>query len=113
MKNESLPLPDENVAVETILEGSEEAIGKLLNEQPSLADFVQDVQSIKEGLKSIEDEEPPPFSLDKKKSKDDRRLFSRLQDLPLEWYRNPYILSFGFVMAVLFFYFMIALLLKF
>ena len=113
MKNESLPLPDENIAVETVLDGTDEDIGTLLKEQPSLAEFVQDVQSIKEGLKSIEDEEPPPFCIDINKRKKDRSLFSRLQNLPLDWYKNPYILTFGFVMAIILFYFCIVILLEF
>jgi hypothetical protein len=113
MKNNQVAVPDEDAAIETVLKGSGDDIAKLLSEQPSLADFVKDVQAVKEGLESIEDGEPPPFSLEKKAEKGDRRLFSRLQDLPLEWYKNPYILTFGFLLAVLFFYFCYILVSKF
>ncbi len=112
MKNDSVSLPDENTVVETVLEGSDGDIARLLREQPSLSDFAADIKTIKEGLESIEDEEPPPFSLEKKPPKNDRHLFSQLQDLPLEWYKNPYILTFGFVLAVLFFYFCFILISK-
>jgi hypothetical protein len=105
MRNDPVSLPEEDVVVETAFEGNDDDIAKLLKEQPQLADLVQDVKSIREGLESLEDEEPPPFSLEKKAHKNDRRLFSMLQDLPLEWYKNPYILTFGFILAVLFFYF--------
>jgi hypothetical protein len=105
MRNDPVSCPDESAVVETAFDGTDDEVAELLREQPQLADLVQDVKSIKKGLESLEDEEPPPFSLEKKAHKNDRRLFSMLQDLPLEWYKNPYILSFGFVLAVLFFYF--------
>jgi hypothetical protein len=112
MNNNSVSLPDENLVVETVLEGDENDISRLLREQPSLSDFAADVKTIKEGLESLEEEEPPPFSLEKKTPKKAPHLFSSLQDLPLEWYKNPYILTFGFVLAVLFFYFCFILISK-
>jgi hypothetical protein len=112
MKNELISLPDENAVIETILEENDEAVDKLLEKQPALTEFAREVKSIKEGLQSIEDEDPPPLCLEKKTTQKDRHLFAKIEDLPLEWYKNPYILSFGFLMAIICLYFCIVLLLK-
>jgi hypothetical protein len=113
MRNETGPFPDEDAVVETILEGNDEDLLRLIREQPSRAGFAQDVQSVKEGLKSIVDEPPPPFVIESIIKKNYYPFFPRLGDLPLEWYKNPYILAFGCVMAIVFFYFFIVFYLKF
>jgi|GEM_PF-2467624 hypothetical protein len=113
MRNESVPIPNEDAVVETILQGTDEDILRLLQEHPSCTDFARDVQSVKDGLKSIEEQQPPPLLLKSIITSRNNHLFSWLQDLPLEWYRNPYILSFGFVMATVFFYLFIVFFLKF
>jgi hypothetical protein len=105
MSSEIVQSQDENDAVATVLDGDVEDLAKLLAKQPSLSAFVKDIQAVKEGLNSIEDIEAPPMSLRKKTSKRDRRFFASIENFPVEWYKNPYILSFGLVMAILFFYF--------
>ncbi len=112
MKDESSTLPNEDAAIETVLEGNDDDVLELLRQQPSLTGFVKDIQSVKEGLKSIEEEEAPSLVIEKIIQKKRRNFFSWLQDLPLEWYKNPFILTFGFVMATIFFYFLIIYLLK-
>jgi hypothetical protein len=113
MKDETGINPEEDTIVQTILDGNDEDIFSLIREEPSRAGFVQDVQSVKEGLKSIEDEQPPPFVIESIIKKSYHPFFSRLGDLPIEWHKNPYILSFGFVMAIVFFYFFTVFFLKF
>lgn len=103
---------DEDAIVEAVLEGSADKRLRLLSRQPEYMDFARDIQTLTEGLKSIEDEQPPPFAMKKIIGKNDRFLFSWLTGLPLEWYKNPFILSFGFVLAVIFFYFFMVFFLK-
>jgi hypothetical protein len=95
---------NEDLVIEAVLEGCDEDLLKIFQEQPSYSDFARDIQSVKQGLKSIEEEEPPAFPIQSIIAKNSRPLFSRLQDLPFEWYKNPYLLSFGCVMAIIFFY---------
>jgi hypothetical protein len=106
-------VPDEERVIESVLEGKDEDFLKLLAQQPSLINLANDVKSISEGLKSIEDKEPPPLSVKNIPEIKRYPFFSWLQDLPLEWYKNPYILSFGFVMAIVFLCFFMIVLLKF
>jgi hypothetical protein len=107
MNSKTMPAQKEDHLIDTILDGSNEDIGKILREEPACADFVRDIQSLKDGLQSIEEEPAPAISIEKIIRKNDRPLFARLQELPLEWYKNPYILSFGFLMAVICFYFLL------
>jgi hypothetical protein len=102
----------EDAVIEAVFEGDEEDLLNILREQPSYSDFAQDIQSVKQGLKSLEGEEPPAFLIKNFISKNSRPLFSKLQDLPFEWYKNPYLLSFGCVMAIIFFYLFLMFFLK-
>jgi len=104
---------DEDVVVQAILEGSGEQLKEFLRTRPSFAPLVREVQSVADGLRSIEDAPPPSFPIEHIIRKNDRPLFAWLQDLPLQWYKNPYILSFSFVLAIIFFYFFIVYLLGF
>ena len=103
---------NEDVLVETILNGDEEAVSRLIDRHPSFSDFAREVQSVTKGLKAIEDEPPPPLPLEKI-MKSSGRPFAWLQDLPLEWYKNPFVLSFGFIVAIIFFYFCLVFVMKF
>ena len=107
MNDKTSPIRDEDLVVATIFEGSDEDIHKLLSEEPACSEFVHDIQSVKEGLQSIEEEPAPAIDIEKIIKKNNRPLFARLQDLPLEWYKNPYILSFGLLMAIICVYFLI------
>jgi hypothetical protein len=112
MKDKAGVVENEDVVIDTVLKGDDKDILKLLREQPSYSDFMRDIQSVKEGLKSIEEEEPPAFLVENIIKKNGRPLFSRLQDLPLLWYKSPYLLSFCFVMAIVFFYLFLEFFLK-
>jgi hypothetical protein len=107
VNNEKNPIQDEDRLIETILNGNDDAVGSLLQKEPGCAQFVHDILSVKEGLQLIEEEPAPAIDIEKIIRKNNRPPFSRLQDLPLEWFKNPYILSFGFIMAVICIYFLI------
>jgi hypothetical protein len=112
MKDKADTVHSEDAVIEAVLEGNDEDLLKILRERPSYADFARDIQSVKQGLKSIEEEEPPAILMQNIISKNCHPLFSRLQDLPFEWYKNPYLLSFGCVMAIIFFYLLLMIFLK-
>ena len=113
MSDDSSTVQEEDAVVETVLDGTNEDVLRLLRERPFCAGLAREIQSVKEGLKSIEDEPPPPFVIESIIKKNYHPFFPRLGDLPLEWYKNPYILTFGCVMAIVFFYFFIVFYLKF
>jgi hypothetical protein len=111
--NEVKQAPDEEKIIEAILDGNDKAARDLEKQEPSLKNLIGEVKSVTDGLKSIEEVEPPPLPTRTIFNKKETRQFSWLQNLPLEWYKNPYILSFGFLMAIIFFYFLIAVIVKF
>ena len=113
MSDDSSAVHDEDAVVETVLDGNSEDMLELFRKCPSCADFARDIQSVKEGLKSIEEDPAPPFIVESIINKKNDPFFSRLQDLPVEWFKSPYVLSFGFVMVIVFLYFLIVFLLKF
>ena len=112
MNDEPAAGQNEDLLVETILDGDEEAVSRLVKRHPSFSEFAREVRSVTEGLRAIEDEPPPPLPIEKI-MKSTNRPFSWLQDLPLEWYKNPYVLSFGFIVAIIFFYFCLVFVMKF
>jgi hypothetical protein len=111
MNDEPAAPQNEDVLVETILDGDEEAVSRLVKRHPSFSEFAREVRSVTEGLKAIEEEPPPPLPIEKI-MKSTNRPFSWLQDLPLEWYKNPFVLSFGFIVAIIFFYFCLIFVVK-
>ena len=113
MSDDSSTVQEEDAVVETVLDGTNEDVLRLLRERPFCAGLAREIQSVKEGLKSIEEKPAPPFIVESIMNKKKDPFFSGLQDLPVEWYKNPYILSFRFCNGDVFFYFLIVFFLKF
>jgi len=72
------------------------------------ADLAATVEKLKAGLLSIEDEDPPQLTLYKNQNhKEKKSGIAWVQDMTWEWYRNPFVLSFGFLAFVFFLYILI------
>ena len=113
MDSKQVHMPDEEALIEKVMSGKTDELLPHLRECPDCARFVKEIQEVKTGLSSIEDEEPPPLRLDKAKKKSPLPLVTPwIQDLPHEWYRNPFILSFGFLMVVLVLYVLVVFVFK-
>jgi hypothetical protein len=105
MDNKKVHVHDEEALIEKVLAGKAAELPPDQKDCPSCADIVKDIQKLKNGLSSIEDEEPPPLHLDEILKKKPKPLITPwIQDLPVDWYRNPFIMSFGFLMVVLVIY---------
>lgn len=106
-------VPDEDVLIETVLEGNVQDILPHLEQCQSCAQFVQDIQAVKQELESIEDEDPPPLRMEQFSSKRSRHAHvSWLENLATDWYKNPIVLCFGLVVFVICMYILITFVFK-
>jgi hypothetical protein len=113
MNDKQVHVPDEEALIEKVLSGKTDDLLPHLKECPDCARFVKEIQELKNGLSAIEDEEPPPMRMEKAKKKAQIPLITPwIQDLPSEWYRNPFVLTFGFLMALLIFYVLVVFVFK-
>jgi hypothetical protein len=113
MDNKQVHVPDEEALIEKVLSGKVDELLPHLEECPDCARFVKEIQEVKNGLAAIEDEEPPPMHMEKILSKKQKPLITPwIQDLPSEWYRNPFVLTFGFLMFVLVIYMLVVFVFK-
>jgi hypothetical protein len=113
MDNKQVHVPDEEALVEKVLSGKIDELLPHLQECPDCAGIVKEIQEVKNGLSAIEDEEPPPMRLEKVLTKKQKPLITPwIQDLPSEWYRNPFVLTFGFLMFVLVIYVLVVFVFK-
>jgi hypothetical protein len=113
MDNKQAPAHDEETLIEKVFSGKTDDLLPLLSEHPEYAGFVKDMQELKNGLSSIDDEEPPPMRLEKiRKNKKSPLQPPEIQFLPSEWYRNPFLLSFGFLIFVLVIYVLLTFVFK-
>lgn len=113
MDNERVHVHDEEALIEGVLSGKADALTPNTDECPECAELVKDVQKLKNGLASIEDEEPPALHMGEILQKKSKPLLTPwIQDLPGDWYRNPFVLSFGFLMFVLVVYVLVAFVFK-
>lgn len=104
---------DEEALVESVLSAATDAPLPGVAGCPECEKFVGEVRKLKAGLASIEDEEPPTLHLDEILKKKPRPpLIPWIQDLPGDWYRNPFVLSFGFLMFVLAIYVLVVFVFK-
>ena len=83
MSDDSSAVNDEDAVVKTVLDGTDEDILRLLRERPFSAGLAREIQSVKEGLRSIEEDPAPPFIIESIINKKNDPFFSRLQDLPV------------------------------
>ena len=113
MDNKQVHVPDEEALIEKVLSGKVDELLPHLQECPDCARFVKEIQEVKNGLSSIEDEEPPPIRMEKVLTKKQKPLITPwIQDLPSEWYRNPFVLTFGFLMTLLVLYVLVVFVFK-
>jgi hypothetical protein len=110
MDNNGHHQPDEQDLVESVLQGNAGTASRLAGEIPSSSDFVKDIETIKNGLVAIDDEEPPVGPDEILGRKEPRRFPQWIHDGPVEWYRSPFVLCFGFVVAIWFLYIVISFL---
>ena len=111
MDNNNSHVPNEQELVESVLQESAAAVSKLSDRNPASSDFVKDIEAIKNGLASIDDEEPPMGPDEVLEKKDLRRPFPQwIEDAPVDWYRSPFVLCFGFVVVIWFLYIFISFL---
>ncbi len=109
MDNKQVHVHNEEALIESVLSGKSSDVLPGVAECPECADLVEDIRKLTNGLSSIEDEEPPPLHLDETLKKKPRPLLTPwIQDLPSNWYRNPFVLSFGFMLFVLLIYILLA-----
>jgi|WetSurMetagenome_2_1015567.scaffolds.fasta_scaffold126071_2 hypothetical protein len=113
MTNARVHVHDEESLIESALSARPDAPLPGVSGCPECEKLASDVQRLKNGLASIEDEEPPSLSLDeifRKKKKPS--LIPWIQDLPADWYRNPFALTFGFLMFVVALYLLVVFVFK-
>jgi hypothetical protein len=106
---------DEQELVESVLQGNTSSASRPAGPSPAGSDFVKDIEAIKNGLASIDDEEPPMGPdevLVKKDLRHRRRSPQWIEDAPVDWYHSPFVLSFGFVVAIWFLYIFISFLMR-
>jgi hypothetical protein len=104
---------DEDALIATLLADGVSALTPEVAECPECAKIARDVLQLTEGLASIEDEEPPPLRLEEPRGTRQNLLgISWIEDFSGDWYRNPFVLGFGFLMFVIVMYFLIAFILK-
>jgi hypothetical protein len=109
MDNKQVHVHNEEAIIESVLSGKSSGALPGVAECPECTDLVKDVRKLAHGLSSIEDEDPPPLNLNETLKKKPQPLLTPwIQDLPSNWYRNPFVLSFGFVMFVLLVYILVA-----
>lgn len=113
MDNKQVHVPDEEALIEKVLSGKVDELLPHLEECPDCAGFVKEIQELKNGLAAIEDEEPPPMRMEIVIKKKQIPLITPwIQDLPNEWYRNPFVLSFGLLIFVLVIYILVVFVFK-
>lgn len=113
MDNKNNHQPDEQDLVESVLQGNADSASRLAGECPACSDFVKDIEAVKNGLLSIDDEEPPLGPEEILVKKDLRRRFPQwIEDAPVDWYRSPFVLCFGFVAVIWFLYILISFLMR-
>jgi hypothetical protein len=113
MDNKEVHSHDEDAIIEKVLAGSTEDLDRHLFGCPECADFIKDIQTLKTGLASIEDEEPPPFHPDQIRKNEPRKPgMPWIQDIPLELFSNPFVLTFGFFLFALVMYILFAFVFK-
>ncbi len=66
--------------------------------------FAKDILEIKAGLAALEDDEPPRDVFPLAPSKSSHHFGSWMESLPIDWYANPFVLVFGFFIAMVFLY---------
>jgi hypothetical protein len=104
---------DEEALIATLLANGVSALTPSVAECPECTKIAQDILRLTEGLAGIEDEEPPPLRLEELRGTRQKLLgISWIEDFSGDWYRNPFVLSFGFLMFVIVMYFLIAFILR-
>jgi hypothetical protein len=107
MDSKQVHVHDEEALIESILSGAADPLPPGQDDCPECAAIVKDVRKLKNGLASIEDEEPPQLHMEEILQRRTKPLLTPwIQDLPGDWYRNPFVMSFGFLMFVLIIYFL-------
>jgi hypothetical protein len=106
-------VPDEDELIETVLEGKVQDILVHLGQCPSCAELVKDIQVVAQGLQAIEGEEPPRLSMEQfSPGRENKKQGSWLETLACGWYRNPVVLSVGFIVFIVCMYILIAYVFK-
>jgi hypothetical protein len=107
----STKMQDEQTLIDSVLQGKTDDVKRHVQQFPESAGLVRDIEDLKQGLRAIDDEEPPLHGevfLKKQKASPFPRLLSLL---PTDWYLNPFILCLGLVAIVWFLYVLFAFLL--
>jgi hypothetical protein len=104
-------MQDEQTLIESVLQGKTADVKRHVRQFPESADLVRDIEDLKQGLRAIEDEEPPLHGEVFLKKQKSSLLPGWLSFLPTDWYLNPFILGLGLVAFVWFLYVLIAFLL--
>jgi hypothetical protein len=113
MENKTVHVPDEDALIESVLEGKVDDMLQHLEQCPSCAEIVKDIQAVTQGLQAIESEEPPRLSMEQfSPGRENKKQVSWLETLACGWYRNPVVLSVGFVVFIVCMYILIAYVFK-
>jgi hypothetical protein len=103
-------MQDEQDLIESVLRGKAGDVQRHVRQFPESAGLARDIEELKKGLLSIDDEEPPFHGEDIVKKKKSSFLFELLSFLPTEWYLNPFVLCLGLVVFLWFLYIFIVFL---
>lgn len=104
---------DEDALIATLLAEGVSALTPEVAQCPECTKIAKAILKLTKGLASIEDEEPPPLRLEELRGTRQKLLgISWIEDFSGDWYRNPFVLSFGFLMFVIIMYFLIAFIMK-